>query len=100
MAASETPTLISGDKTVAVAGTAEALSATAQRVRSVTIVAKDTNTGRVYVGGADVASTTNGGLQAGDSLTHTSVSGWLDLPDLYVDASVSGEGVDYYAVKA
>jgi hypothetical protein len=33
-------------------------------------------------------------------LTHTSASGWLDLADIYVDASVSGEGVDYYAVKA
>ena len=100
MAASETPTLVSADKTVAAAGTAEAISATAQRVRSVTIVAKDNNTGRVYVGGADVASTVNRGLQAGDVLTHTSASGWLDLADVYVDADVSGEGVDYYAVKA
>ena len=100
MAASETPTLISADKTVAAAGTAEAISATSQRVRSITIVAKDNNTGRVYVGGSDVASTTNRGLQAGDVLTHTSVSGWLDLKDVYIDASVSGEGVDYYAVKA
>ena len=65
MAASETPTLVSGDKTVTAAGTAEALG-TSQRVRSITVVAKDNNTGRVYVGGSDV----------------------------------SGEGVDYYAVKA
>ncbi len=99
MAASETPTLVSGDKAVAVAGTAEALAVT-QRVRSVTIAAKDGNTGRVYVGGADVASSTNGGLQAGDVLTHSTASGWLDLADIYVDAGVSGEGVDYYGVKA
>ena len=99
MAVSETPTLASGDKAVAVAGTAEALAAT-QRVRSVTIVAKDNNTGRVYVGGADVSSSVNRGMQSGDVLTHTSASGWLDLADIYVDASVSGEGVDYYAVKA
>ena len=99
MAASETPTLVSGDKTVAAAGTAEAVGAS-QRVRSITVVAKDNNTGRVYVGGADVASTVNRGLQAGDVLTHTSASGWLDLADVYVDVDVSGEGVDYYAVKA
>ncbi len=99
MAASETPTLVSGDKTVTAAGTAESLGAS-QRVRSITIVAKDNNTGRVYVGGSDVASTTNRGLQAGDVLTHTSASGWLDLADVYVDVDVSGEGVDYYAVKA
>ena len=99
MAASETPTLVSGDKTVAAAGTAEALGAS-QRVRTVTVVAKDNNTGRVYVGGSDVASTVNRGLQAGDVLTHTSASGWLDLADVYVDVDVSGAGVDYYAVQA
>lgn len=99
MAASETPTLISGDKTVTVAGTAEAI-ASSQRVRSVTIVAKDNNTGRIYVGGADVSSSVNRGMQAGDVLTHTSASGWLDLADVYIDSSVSGEGVDYYGVKA
>ena len=98
MAASETPTLVSGDKTVAAAGTAEALG-TAQRVRSITVVAKDNNTGRVYVGGSDVATTVNRGLGAGDVLTHTSAGGWFDLADVYVDVDVSGEGVDYYAVK-
>ncbi len=97
--ASETPTLISSEKTVTAAGTAEALAST-QRVRSLTIVAKDNNTGRIYVGGSDVASTTNRGLQAGDVLTHTSAGRWLDLADVYVDADVSGEGVDFYAVKA
>lgn len=96
---SETPTLISGDKAVTAAGTAEALAAS-RRVRSVTIVAKDSNTGRVYVGGSDVDSSVNRGLQAGDALIHASASGWLDLADIYVDADVSGEGVDYYAVKA
>ena len=100
MAASETPTLISGDKTVAAAGTAEALASASQRVRSVTIVAKDANTGRVYVGGSGVDSTVNSGLLAGDVLTHTTAGGWLDLADVYIDAAVSGEGVDYYAVKA
>ena len=99
MAASETPTLVSGDKTVAAAGTPEAVGAS-QRVRSITVVAKDNNTGRVYVGGSDVASTVNRGLQAGDVLTHTSASGWLDLADVFLDVDVSGEGIDYYAVKA
>ena len=99
MAASETPTLVSGDKTVAAAGTPEAVGAS-QRVRSITVVAKDNNTGRVYVGGSDVASTVNRGLQAGDVLTHMSASGWLDLADVFLDVDVSGEGIDYYAVKA
>ena len=100
MAASETPTLLSSQKTVAVAGTAEALSSTSLSVRSVTLVAKTANTGRVYVGGAGVNSTVNAGLQAGDALKHTPAAVWIDLKDVYVNADVNGEGVDFYAVKA
>ena len=100
MAASETPTLISSEKTVTSAGTAVALSTTSQRVASLTIVVKDNNTGRVYVGGSGVDSTVNRGLQASDTLTHTPSSGWLDLSELYIDSDVNSEGVDFYPVKA
>ena len=99
MAASETPTIISSAKTVAVAGTAEALSSASQRVKSVTIVAMSGNTGQVYLGGTDVASTTNGGLAPGDSMAIPAVS-WLDLKDIFVDVDTNGEGVDFYAIKA
>lgn len=99
MAASETPTLLSSAKTVVSAGTAEALSATSQRAKTVTIVAKAGNTGQVYVGGPDVAPTTNGGLAPGDGIVIPAVT-WLDLAEVYIDADVSGEGVDFYAVKA
>ena len=98
MAASETPTVIASEKSVTSAGTAEAL-ASAQRVRSVTIIAKTTNTGQVYVGGSDVASTTNDGLNPGDEL-EIPADNWLDLADLYLDVDTNGEGVDFYAVKA
>jgi hypothetical protein len=98
MAASNSPTLLSSEKTVAAAGTAETLH-TGQRVTQVTIIAKVANTGQVYVGGSDVASTTNDGLDAGDSLEITA-NGWLDLKDVYIDADTNGEGVDFYAVKA
>ena len=99
MSASETPTHISSEKAVSVAGTAEALSSTSQRVKSLSVIAKSDNTGQVYVGGSDVASTTNDGLAPGDSLIIPAVN-WLDLSDVYIDVDVSGEGVDFYAVKA
>lgn len=99
MAVSETPTLISFEKTVSAAGTAEALSSTSQRVAGLLIVAKSGNTGQVYVGGSDVASTTNDGLVPGDMLS-IPVKNWLDLTDVYIDVDTSGEGVDYYAIKA
>jgi hypothetical protein len=98
MAASNSPTLLVSEKTVATSGTAEALSES-QRVRSVTIIAKGGNTGNVYVGGSDVATTANDGLPAGDTLEIESAN-WLDLNDIYIDVDTNGEGVDYYAVKA
>ena len=99
MANSEGPVLLSGGKTVAVAGTAEAMVSASQRVKSVVIIAKSGNTNRVYLGGMDVDSATNGGLGAGESVTIEAV-GWLDLVDVYLDVGVNGEGVDFYAVKA
>jgi len=99
MANSEGPVLLSGQKTVAAAGTAEPLVAASRRVKSVVIIAKGGNTNRVYVGAADVASSTNDGLGAGESATISAV-GWLDLAEIYLDVGVNGEGVDFYAVKA
>ena len=86
MANSETPVLISGEKTVTSAGAAEAVGSI-QRVKSITIIAKSTNVGQVYVGGSDVASTTNDGLDAGEALS-VEAAGWMDLADLYIDADI------------
>ena len=99
MSNSEGPVLLSGAKTVAVAGTAEAMVGASQRVKSVVIIAKSGNTNQVYVGGSDVDSATNGGLAAGESITVEAVA-WLDLADIYLDVAVNGEGVDFYSVKA
>ena len=100
MAASESPHIISSEATVVTAGTAVALAASG-RAKSVTIRAKSTNTTRVYVGGSDVDkdSPPNEGLAAGESVTFDAV-GWMSLDEVYVDAATSGEGVDFYAVKA
>ena len=87
---------ISGSKTVAAAGTAEAL-ASSGLYGSVVIVAKSANTGQVFVGGSDVASTTNAGLDAGDALSITPRPGHvIDLSDIYIDVGTSADGVDFY----
>ena len=98
MAASESPVIISSEKTVATAGTAVALSAS-QRVKALTIIAKASNTGQVYIGGSDVSSATNDGLDAGETISFEAVN-WMDIADIFVDADTNGEGVDFYAVKA
>ena len=98
MADSEGPAIVSGEKTVTAAGTAEAI-AVAKRVKSIVIIAKAGNTGQVYVGGSDIASTTNDGLDAGETLSIEAV-GWMDLAGIFLDVDTNGEGVDFYAVKA
>lgn len=102
MANSESPFFISGEKTVSATGTAEALVAATQKAWSVTIIAKAGNTNQLYVGGSDVATTTNDGLDAGESITLTVHQGQpaFDLNDIFLDVDTNGEGCDFYAIKA
>lgn len=63
--------------------------------REITIIARRANTGYIYIGGGDVSSTVYGvELQAKDSIT-LSIS---NTNLIYIDSSVSGEGVSYVAV--
>lgn len=96
-----TDRFICGQESVAVAGTAQALDTAARRVSAVMIIAHDNNTGRIFVGGSDVDSSTQRGLAAGESV---SLGGAEEPPfnigEVFIDSSVSGEGVDFYATIA
>ena len=83
-----------GRKIVATAGTDEAL-ATSTVAKVVIITAETDNTGVIAVGAAGVdavlATRTGTPLLAGDSVTLE-----IDnLADVYIDATVSGDGVTY-----
>jgi len=83
-------TIYHAKKTVTTAGTRVAL-ASSQAVRSVCIKALQTNGGYIYVGDVSTSSTTGFQLLAGDTIS-------LDIANLstiYIDSSVSGEGVTY-----
>ncbi len=99
MADSDSPVLLSSEKTVTATGTAEAIVSATRRVKSVVIIAKTGNIGQVYVGGSNVTTSTNDGLDAGETLSIEAVN-WLDLADIFIDVDTNGEGVDFYAVKA
>lgn len=63
--------------------------------REITIIAKEENTGVIYIGGNDVSGTVYGvKLKARDSIT-LKVS---NTNMIYIDASTSGEGVSYVAI--
>ena len=98
MANSIAGSLITGKQEVASAGTAEALAAdNGRRYKTITIAAYTDNTGRIFVGGSDVASSTNSGLAAGAVLSLVSSHGWL-LSEIYINAGTNDDGVDFYGV--
>ena len=90
--------LTTGTKAVTAAGTAERLVAVASNVsvRSAVVVAKEGNAGLVYVGNSEVSGSNTPPLNPGDALE---LGGHdpFNLADVYLDVSVSGEGVDYVA---
>ncbi len=90
---------LSGQKTVAVAGTAEALG-TAQNNGPLHVKALDTNTGKVYIGNdgsGDIDSSNGLVLMAGES----TVFEWVgSLGSIMLDVSVGGEGVAWLRLEA
>ena len=84
----------SGQNTVAVAGTAEALG-TQQIAGPLAVKALTTNTDLIYIGndGAGDVSSANGfQLAAGEVIIFDHVS---NLSAIYIDAAVNGEGVSW-----
>lgn len=87
---------VDGRKVVASAGTAEALSATDTTYELLVVCAESDNTGIIAVGRTPVAAA---GSQEGVLLRASSCftsDNKSRLRNIYVDATVSGEGVAYY----
>lgn len=88
---SATPSTVGdGSKNVTTAGTRVTLASTTA-CKSVVVMAKLTNTGKIYVGGATVSSTSGIELAAGETIS-LDVS---DLASVQIDSSVNGEGVKF-----
>ncbi len=83
-------------------GTATALASSTlggdRRYRAITIRAKAGNTGQVFVGGSDVTTATNDGLDAGEILNMASPGG-IDISDIYIDVDTTSDGVDWYGLN-
>ncbi len=88
-----------GRKTVTSAGTAEAISASSDVCQELTIVAETDNTGVMAVGGSTVVaslSTRRGvPLSSGDAVTLK----LSDIKNVYVDSTVSGDGVTWLCLE-
>ena len=81
-------------KVVSTAGTPEPLSGVSKFVSQVLIQAKDSNTGKVYIGKSTVSSTNGVELTAGESVPFVAnVGAKIDLNKLYIDVDTDGEGV-------
>jgi hypothetical protein len=91
--------ILSSQKTVTAAGTAEALG-TLQIDGALLVKALDTNTDIVAIGndGADDVTTSNGyRLSAGQALIFDHVD---NLAAIFIDAAVNGEGVSWLKLDA
>ena len=84
--------IFNGQRNVAIAGTAVTLLATDQEIYVVTIKAKSTNGGDIFVGDSNVSSSNGFILDAGEEVTIKIDS---DDTNPYIDSSVNGEGVSY-----
>jgi len=90
--------LLDGSKAVTTAGTRVQLSSTQILVVSLSIQASSSNTGVIYVGGPTISSTRGVALSAGDTLALLPMARqneYYDLRSIWLDASVSAEGVTY-----
>lgn len=83
--------MVHGLKTVTTAGTQVALATANQLFAGVHIKAEDTNTGYIYVGDSDVASTNGFQLAAGEAV-FIEVN---QIATIWIDSSVNGDGVTY-----
>ena len=99
MATSVTGVFLFGTKDVAAAGTAVVLDATDYRIRSLLIIAHSDNAGRIFYGGSDVASTTQKGLAAGESIQIIGDKEFA-LSTIYIDAANANDGIDFVGAKA
>jgi len=93
---------IYGTQAVAVSGTAEPLVGSSTKAIMVVVFTKEGNTGEVYVGTAAVDKTSSKQmiLAPGATLSIDAPLGYtLNLANWYVDADVSGEGVNFIALS-
>ena len=91
-----------GVQNVAVPGDAEPLMASATKVLSVLVMAKNTNTDNVYLGTSAVDKTSSKQLimPPGSTVSIDVPVGYsTNLANWYIDAEVAGEGVDFVALR-
>jgi len=92
--------LTDGRKTVTAAGTAVPLTATSTPANEVAITALSTNTGVVVVGGSTVKAKAEERRGQPLSAGQTVSLDIRDLSSVYIDSTVSGEGVSWMAGAA
>lgn len=79
-----------GAKDVTTAGSAVALAGSTA-CKKVFISSKDTNTGKIFIGGSDVSASSGCFIYPGGSIT-LEIS---NLSSVYIDSAVNGEGVQF-----
>lgn len=92
--------LKAGNKDVTTAGTAVPLASTKTKCNWILMHPKTANTGHIYLGDSGVTATNGVVMDVGDSdvVWPMMTFAEYDLNQIYIDASVSGEGVQFIYV--
>ncbi len=69
-------------------------------VYGVTLVAKENNAGKIWIGGEDVSTAAGDGLNPGQTITWEWDRRYIHTQDIYIIVAVTGDGVDFYGNTA
>ena len=89
---------LAGTTDIPNAGTRVQISNTADKVKTIAVRGRVGNTGNVYFGVSDVASTTGWELEPGDYKSVDFGEGSVPLSVFFVDAATNGDDVDWAVV--
>ena len=87
-----------GTKDIPTAGTELQISNTADKVKSIAVKARSTNTGSAFLGISDVGATNGWTLLPGEAVALDFGDGSIAFSVFYLDVATSGDDIDWAAV--
>ena len=91
---------LGGTTDIPTAGTRVQINNTPRLCLSITLKARNGNSGSIYVGGSNVSSTNGFELRVNESVTYNLMSPYLSCPisDFWADTATNGNDVDWIAI--
>ena len=91
---------LGGTTDIPTAGTRVQINNTARRCLSITLKARNGNSGSIYIGGSAVSSTNGFELRVNESVTYNFVAAGVScqMSDFWADTATNGNDIDWVAI--